>query len=127
MLPIIDPYWTPEMREAAGNCFVQVGLLYGELITTEDYLCAAHKITLNGADCVYCASSMSTIKALCDDGIPVIRHVGLIPSKCTWTGGFKAVGKTADSAWKVWEQIKELEKNRLFWGRTRGCARPCGC
>ena len=31
MLSIIDPVWTPEMREAAGDCFVQVGLLYGPL------------------------------------------------------------------------------------------------
>ncbi|MDA7428976.1 hypothetical protein PGB28_10960 [Primorskyibacter aestuariivivens] len=27
MLSIIAPLWTPEMREAAGDCFVQVGLL----------------------------------------------------------------------------------------------------
>ena len=38
MLSIIDPVWTPAMREAAGDCFVQVGLLYGELCTYEDYL-----------------------------------------------------------------------------------------
>jgi len=27
VLSIIDPRWTPEMREAAGDCFVQVGLI----------------------------------------------------------------------------------------------------
>ena len=31
MLSIINPVWTKEMREAAGNCFVQVGLIYGDL------------------------------------------------------------------------------------------------
>ena len=31
MLSIIDPAWTEEMRKAAGNCFVQVGLLYGQV------------------------------------------------------------------------------------------------
>ena len=36
LLPIVAPVWTPQMREAAGNCFVQVGQLYGELVTAED-------------------------------------------------------------------------------------------
>ena len=106
MLSIIDPVWTPEMREAAGDCFVQVGLLYGEVVTAEDYLRAAHKAIIIGGDCVYCAASLGTIKALADEGIPVVSHVGLIPSKCTWTGGFKAVGKTADQALSVWKDVQ---------------------
>lgn len=114
MLSIIDPAWTPEMREAAGNCFVQVGLLYGELVTLEDYQRAAHRAMQLGGDCVYCASSFGTIKALADDGIPVVSHVGLIPSKATWTGGFKAVGKTADSAMEVFRHVKALEEIGCF-------------
>ena len=110
MLSIIQPVWTPEMRAAAGDCFVQVGLLYGELCTYEDYLRAAHSAVVIGADCVYCAASLDTITKLAAEGIPVVSHVGLIPSKATWTGGFKAVGKTAASALAVWEHVKELEK-----------------
>lgn len=114
MLSIIDPLWTPEMRAAAGNCFVQVGLLYGELVTTEDYLRAAHRAIRIGGDCVYSAASLTTIKALADEGIPVVGHVGLIPSKATWTGGFKAVGKTASQALTVWQDVKALEKAGAF-------------
>ena len=114
MLSIIDPVWTPEMREAAGNCFVQVGLLYGELVTTEDYLRAAHRAMQIGGDCVYCAAGLKTVRALADEGIPVVAHVGLIPSKATWTGGFKAVGKTADSALAVWEHVRALETAGAF-------------
>ena len=114
MLSIIDPVWTPEMREAAGDCFVQVGLLYGQLVTQEDYLRAAHRVMQIGGDCVYCASSFGTIKAIADDGIPVVSHVGLIPSKATWTGGFKAVGKTAKSAMAVFEHVKALEEIGVF-------------
>lgn len=114
MLSIIDPVWTPEMREAAGNCFVQVGLLYSELVTLEDYQYAAHRAMRVGGDCVYCASSIKTIKALADDGIPVVSHIGLIPSKVTWTGGFKAVGKTADSAMDVFRHAKALEDVGCF-------------
>jgi len=109
MLSIIDPVWTPKMREAAGNCFVQVGLLYGQLATYEDYLRAAHNAMMRGGDCCYCAASIDTIAKLAAEGIPVVSHVGLIPSKATWTGGFKAVGKTAAGALKVFEHVKQLE------------------
>ena len=93
MLSIIDPVWNENMRQAAGNCFVQVGLLYGKLVTEEDYLRAAFRALEAGGDCFYCAASLKTIERLASEGIPVVSHVGLIPSKATWTGGFKAVGK----------------------------------
>ncbi|MHA1189206.1 MAG: 3-methyl-2-oxobutanoate hydroxymethyltransferase [Alphaproteobacteria bacterium] len=109
LLSIIDPIWTPEMREAAGDCFVQVGLRYGELCTCDDYLRAAHHAVAIGGDCVYCAASVDIVTKLAAEGIPVIDHVGLIPSKATWTGGFKAVGKTAASALSVWAQVRALE------------------
>lgn len=114
MLSIIDPVWTPEMRAAAGSCFVQVGLLYGQLVTTEDYLRAAHRVTLIGGDACYCAAGLGTVRALADEGIPVVGHVGLIPSRCTWTGGFRAVGKEADSALMVYQQTKALEDAGAF-------------
>jgi hypothetical protein len=38
VLSIETPIWDPGMREAAGDCFVQVGLQYGQLQTTDDYL-----------------------------------------------------------------------------------------
>lgn len=109
ILSIVDPVWTPAMREAAGDCFVQVGLLYGELCTYEDYLRAAHAALRKGGDACYCAASLGTIAKLAAEGIPVISHVGLIPSKATWTGGFKAVGKTAASALEVFARVKRLE------------------
>jgi len=114
MLSIITPVWTPQMRKAAGNCFVQVGLLYGELCTYEDYLRAAHQAILTGGDCCYCAASLDTISKLSAEGIPVVGHVGLIPARRTWTGGFKAVGRTADSAMRVYRQVKDLENAGAF-------------
>ena len=110
VLSIIQPIWTPDMRKAAGNCFVQVGLLYGDLVTAEDYLRAAHKALQIGGDAVYCAASLDTIRILASEGIPVVGHVGLIPCRNTWTGGFKAVGKTAESALAVYKLCKQLEE-----------------
>lgn len=114
VLSIEQPFWTPEMREAAGDCFVQVGLQYGRLATTDDYLRAAHDALLAGGDCCYCAASTEVIARLSAEGIPIVGHVGLIPSRRTWTGGFKAVGKTLDSALLVMEQIRALESAGAF-------------
>lgn len=114
LLSIIDPLWTPTMRAAAPSCFVSVGLLYGELATYEDYLRHAHRAISMGGDCVYCAASNETVARLRAEGIPVAGHVGLIPSKRTWTGGFRAVGKTADSAMDVYRQVRELESAGAF-------------
>jgi 3-methyl-2-oxobutanoate hydroxymethyltransferase len=68
----------------------------------------------HGADAVYCAASFATIKRMADEGIPVIGHVGLVPHTCTWTGGFKAVGKTAESAMSVYERCMKYEEAGAF-------------
>ncbi len=96
ILSVVHPVWTPAMREAAGDCFVQVGLLYGVLCTYEDYLRAAHAAWATGGDSFYCSASVDTVRRLAAEGIPVVGHVGLVPHKSTWTGGFRAVGKTAE-------------------------------
>jgi len=117
MLSIEGRFFSPEMREAAGRCFVQVGLPYGpfgNLVTAEDYLRAAFHFGRMGGDCFYCAASLDMQKALCDNAVPVVAHVGLIPSQCTWTGGFRAVGKTAESAKAVWDHVKRLEAVGCF-------------
>jgi 3-methyl-2-oxobutanoate hydroxymethyltransferase len=109
ILSIVEQLWSPAMREAAGDCFVQVGLIYGQHCTYEDYLRAAHKNLMIGGDAFYCAGSLDTIARLAAEGIPVVGHVGLIPARATWTGGFKAVGKTAAEATRVYEHVKQLE------------------
>ncbi len=97
------------MREAAGDCFVQVGLIYGQHCTCEDYLGAAHKNLMIGGDAFYCAGSLDTIAKLAAEGIPVVGHVGLIPARATWTRGFQAVGRTAAEAMQVCQHVKALE------------------
>jgi 3-methyl-2-oxobutanoate hydroxymethyltransferase len=114
VLSIDTPHWNPAMREAAGDCFVQVGLVYGELHTTDDYLRAAHQARVLGGDCCYCAASTHVIERLAAEGIPIVGHAGLIPSRRTWTGGFKAVGKTLDSAKLIYRQVKDLENAGAF-------------
>lgn len=114
VLSIETSYWNDAMRAAAGDCFVQVGLQYGRLATTDDYLRAAHDAMLTGGDGVYCAASTEIIARLAAEGIPVVGHVGLIPSRRTWTGGFKAVGKTVESAIAIFDQVRALEAAGAF-------------
>ena len=43
------------------------------------------------------------------ENIPTISHVGLIPGKATWIGGYRAIGKTAEEAIGVLHHTLELE------------------
>lgn len=114
MLSVPPRLLGPAFREAAPSCFVFPGLEYGDLVTADEYIRAAFQALKAGGDAVYCAASLSTVRRMREEGIPVCGHVGLIPSKATWTGGFRAVGKTASSALEVWRQTKALEEAGAF-------------
>jgi 3-methyl-2-oxobutanoate hydroxymethyltransferase len=104
----------PAFREAAPTLFAFPGLEYGDFVSAEEYLRAAFAAMKAGGDAVYCAASMGIVRRLRDEGIPVCGHTGLIPSQCTWTGGFKAVGKTLETAQLVYRQVKALEEAGAF-------------
>jgi len=58
MLSIEGRFFSPEMREAAGRCFVQVGLPYGpagNLVTSEDYLKTAYQFMRIGLPDIFFA------------------------------------------------------------------------
>jgi 3-methyl-2-oxobutanoate hydroxymethyltransferase len=104
----------PAYREVAPSLFSMPGENFYEIGTADDFVRWAFKMYKAGADAVYCSASTATIKRMADEAIPVIGHVGLIPSRRTWTGGFKAVGKTADSAMEIFEAIRQLEAAGAF-------------
>lgn len=101
-------------REVAPEAFIFPGDNFYEIGTADDFLKWAFPLYKHGADGFYCSGSMATIRAMADHGLPVCGHVGLIPSKRTWTGGFKAVGKTLESAQLVWQQCKAAEAAGAF-------------
>ena len=90
-----------DIRNAAPNTFMIYGL--GQLSSPEKAIEAALIARDNGADAVYCGNSPKFIQALRKEGLPAVSHIGLVPYRNTWTGGFKAVGKDADSAYKVYQ------------------------
>lgn len=101
-------------REVAPECFAFPGDNFYEIGGTDDFLKWAFPLYKHGADGFYCSGSLATIRAMADHGLPVCGHVGLIPSKRTWTGGFKAVGKTLETAQLVWRQVKAAEDAGAF-------------
>jgi 3-methyl-2-oxobutanoate hydroxymethyltransferase len=101
-------------REVAPDCFAFPGDNFYEIGGTDDFLKWAFPLYKHGADAFYCSGSLATVRAMADHGLPVCGHVGLIPSKRTWTGGFKAVGKTLATAQLVWNQCKVLEEAGAF-------------
>lgn len=104
----------PEFRDAAPGIFAMPGDNFFEIGTSDDFVRWAFRLYKASADAVYCSAGFETVKRLADEAIPVIGHVGLIPSRATWTGGFKAVGKTADSAIQIFEAVRKYEAAGAF-------------
>jgi 3-methyl-2-oxobutanoate hydroxymethyltransferase len=104
----------PRFRAVCPTPFAVAGLEPGLYVTEEDYLRAAFRFLKLGANAVYCGASLAIVRRLRDEGIPVVGHVGLIPSRRTWTGGFRAVGKSCEQALEVWRQTKALEEAGAF-------------
>ena len=111
---------TPELmtdkrfRDAAPDCFAIPGSEKSVYVLKDECLAEAFRMIRAGADAVYCATGPETIRALRNEAVPVCGHSGLIPSQATWTGGFRAVGKTAESALTVWKQVKAMEAAGAF-------------
>jgi len=55
-----------------------------------------------------------TIKAIVDAGIPVMGHIGLKPQTSSLWEGYKLQGRTKESAMKLIEDAKALEKAGVF-------------
>lgn len=98
-----------EFRAAAPNTFFTIGLVYGDYTSESEVLRGGFKALRNGADAVYCGSSLKFVEALANEGIPVMGHVGFVPYKSTWFGGFKAVGKSATEALQVYQRTMDYQ------------------
>ena len=98
-----------KIREVAPSCFMQSA---GPVPPASEYeaIKFAHDYLSFGVDCIYVGNhSLKWIKAMRDENIPTIGHVGLIPGKATWIGGLRAIGKTADEAIAVLKHTLDLQ------------------
>src|SRR5437763_16762415 len=58
--------------------------------------------------------SLSRVRAITGAGIGVMGHVGLTPQSATMLGGFKAQGRTADQARRLYADALALEAAGCF-------------
>lgn len=110
----IDLVSHPRYREVAPGLFSMTGVDHRASGTREDYLRFAGTALMAGADALYCSGGLETVRFLAQEHIPVVGHVGLVPSRNTWTGGFRAVGKTADQALALYEECLAYEDAGAF-------------
>ena len=104
----------PDFRAAAPGLLAMTGVDHREMGSREDYLRLSCEMLMKGADAMYCSASLDTVAYLAREHIPVVGHVGLVPSRATWTGGFKAVGKTAEQALALLAECQAYEDAGAF-------------
>ncbi|GAA5870624.1 hypothetical protein JCM8547_002065 [Rhodosporidiobolus lusitaniae] len=54
------------------------------------------------------------VKALTDNGIPVMAHIGLTPQRQAALSGYRVQGKTVEAAVRMWETARALEEAGAF-------------
>ena len=104
----------PQYRDVAPTLFSMTGKTHLELGNRDDYHRFACQMMLAGADAIYCSGGLGTFEALAREHIPIVGHVGLVPSRATWTGGFKAVAKTAEAAVALLQEVQAYEAAGAF-------------
>lgn len=104
----------PRYREVAPTLFSMTGVTHLEAGTRDDYLRWACRMMLAGADAVYCSGGLGTVEHVAREHIPVVGHVGLVPSRATWTGGMRAVAKTAKGAMALLDEVRAYEAAGAF-------------
>ncbi|MFN3172673.1 MAG: 3-methyl-2-oxobutanoate hydroxymethyltransferase [Hyphomicrobiales bacterium] len=100
----------PRYREEAPSIFSMTGKTHLEYGSADDYLRFCGQMMEAGADALYCSGSMQTVERLAREFIPIVGHVGIVPARATWTGGFRAVGRDADTAIRVYEECKAYQE-----------------
>jgi len=78
---------------------------------------AIRMVKEGGADLVKlegAGPSVSRLRAITEAGVPVVGHLGLTPQSATKLGGFKAQGRTADAAKRLYDDALALQEAGAF-------------
>lgn len=116
-MDMIGTAFIPErahFAKAVPSSHFQFGMPWGKHADATEVLRDAMAAMQAGAQSVYCGMSPHIVEVLAREGVPVICHVGLVPPKATWTGGYRAVGRTLAQAKMVWQQVQDFEAAGAF-------------
>jgi len=106
--------WFADVRSGARNTFITAALFAGRYITNEEILEGAIKAAMEGADSVLTPRGLGVVEMLANEGLAVQGHVGMVPSSSTQLGGLRTVGKTAEEAMKILDDMRRLEDAGAF-------------
>jgi len=112
-------YHAEAVRRGAPNTFLIGDMPFGSYQVTVKEACrnAIRFYKEAGVDCVKLEGGIrvaQVIRAIADGGMLVMGHVGLTPQSSSALGGFKAQGRTAESARAVIEDAKAVYEAGAF-------------
>lgn len=109
-LLICDSRNVESVRAGNDERFLTAALPPPAFPTRGDVIREAFRALGAGADAVMTARSMKIVSMLAREDVPVMGHLGLVPHKSTWVGGLRAVGRTAEEAFQLFERFRRLEE-----------------
>lgn len=99
----------PTLRQGAPDAFITIGVHMWQYPLVDQVLTRAYQLMEAGADAIYCPREPSVVEVLAEAKVPVMGHLGLVPRTSSWTGGIRAMGRTAEEAMTLLRQFKDLE------------------
>ncbi len=107
-------YHTEAVRRAVSSALVVADMPFLSYSTAERALDAAGLLIRAGAEAVKLEGPrLGIIRALAEEGIPVMGHIGLTPQHYLRLG-FRTQGRKASSALALYRQAREIEKAGAF-------------
>lgn len=105
--------------KGAPNTFIVGDMPFGSYnVSIEQAIMNVNRmIKETGCDCIKLEGGVEmadTIAAIVKSGTPVMGHIGLTPQTATSLGGYKVQGGTPESAAKLIEDAKTIEKAGVF-------------
>lgn len=100
--------WFVDVRRGAPNTFITAALFAGRFITKDEILRGAIEVSMQGADSVLTPRSMEVVEMLAKEGLCVQGHVGMVPSTASRHGGMRTLGKTAEEAIAILDDLQRL-------------------
>src|SRR5947208_5933690 len=112
-------FLTRAVTRAARRPLVVGDLPFGTYEVSDEQAVASsiRMIKEGGADVIKLEGAgrmVSRVRAIADSNIGVMGHVGLTPQSATKLGGFKAQGRTADAAKRLYEDALALQDAGAF-------------
>ncbi len=110
---------TRAVVKGAPNTFIVGDLPFGTYnVSCQQAIESANRMMKEGGcDCVKLEGGIEMadkIEAIVKSGTPVMGHIGLTPQTAASAGGMKVQGKTPETAKKLIEEIKAIEKAGAF-------------